>query len=133
MKRILSKHYWADLDIQQLIGQLLRLGVVTASSIVFAGGLIYLYRHGQESVPHYQNFAGEDGGYTTITQIIKGIGLFKGKGIIQFGVLVLIATPILRIFFSLIGFAIEKDKLYVIITSVVFTVIMFSLLGGLKL
>lgn len=34
MKKILSKGYWADQDIEQLIGKLLRYGVVTASTIV---------------------------------------------------------------------------------------------------
>lgn len=133
MKRVLNKEFWADQDIQQLIGQLLRLGVVTASIIVFTGGLVYLYRHGHETIPHYQTFAGESAGYTTIAEIFKGIALFKGRGIIQLGVIVLIATPILRIFFSLIGFVLEKDKLYIIITSIVFLVIMISMVGGLKL
>ena len=133
MKKVLERGYWADRDIQKLIGQLLRWGVVTASIIVFTGGLVYLYRHGQERIPEYQKFAGKSAGYTTVTEIIKGIAKFKGKGIIQMGVIVLIATPILRIFFSLIGFVLEKDKLYIIITSFVFFVIMISLFGGLNL
>lgn len=56
----------------------------------------------------------------------------KAKGIIELGVMVLIATPILRIFFSLIGFILEKDRLYIGITLIVLLVMMFSIFGGLK-
>jgi uncharacterized membrane protein len=44
--------------------------------------------------------------------------------------LLLIATPILRVAFSLVGFAIERDRAYVIITSIVLAVLLYSLISG---
>src|SRR4051812_42126095 len=104
MKKILSKGFWADQDIEILIGQLLRYGVVTASSIVLLGGITFLIQHGGMTMPSYRHFTGEGAGYTTFTGILSGALQLKAKGIIQLGVMVLIATPILRIVFSLIGF-----------------------------
>lgn len=41
---------------------------------------------------------------------------FDGAAIIQLGVIVLIATPVIRVAFSAISFLIERDYLYVFIT-----------------
>lgn len=133
MKKILSKGYWADQDIEQLIGKLLRYGVVTASTIVLIGGIVYLIQLGQAPRPSYHHFVGEAAGYTTFNGIISNALQFNAKGIIQLGVMVLIATPILRIAFSLLGFTIEGDKLYIIITLIVLAVMLFSTIGGLKI
>jgi uncharacterized membrane protein len=132
MKKILSKTLDPDQDIEKLIGYLLRYGVVTASLIVLIGGIIYLFQNQHSPIPHYHVFIGEKAGYTTLPQILGGAEAFKAKGIIQLGVLVLIATPILRIFFSLVGFVFEKDKLYILITLIVLSVMLFSIFGGLK-
>jgi hypothetical protein len=48
------------------------------------------------------------------------------------GVIVPIATPIPRILYSLIGFILEKDRLYIGITMVVLPVMLISIFGGLK-
>nr|NKQ94879.1 DUF1634 domain-containing protein [Escherichia coli] len=57
--------------------------------------------------------------------------ILDGASIIQLAVVLLIATPILRIAFSVLAFAIEKDKLYVIITLIVFSIIIFGMYSGL--
>ena len=130
MKRLFSKHFWADKDIQQLIGKQLRIGVVTSSIIVFIGGMIYLYRHGHET-PDYGTFTGVREGLDNLPGIIRGIMANQGRDIIQLGVVLLIATPIIRIAFSVIAFLIEKDYLYVFITLLVLGVILFSMAGGI--
>lgn len=133
MKKLISKHLFADHDIEQFIGLQLRYGVILSSVIVFIGGLIYLSQSGQLPLPAYHQFIGTKGGYTSIAQIFSGVRGLRAKGIIQFGVVVLIATPILRIAFSLVGFVLEKDKMYILITTVVLTVMMISIFGGLKI
>ncbi|AMR31666.1 hypothetical protein A0256_09645 [Mucilaginibacter sp. PAMC 26640] len=133
MKKLISKHFFADQDIEQFIGLQLRYGVVTASLIVLFGGLIYLAQSGQMPLPAYHHFIGVSGGYTSFGQIITGVKNMQAKGVIELGVVVLIATPILRIFFSLIGFIMEKDKMYIVITTIVLTVMMLSIFGGLKI
>ncbi|EHQ30268.1 DUF1634 domain-containing protein [Mucilaginibacter paludis] len=132
MKTNNSKKHLADHDIEQFIGLQLRWGVLLSSFIVLAGGILYLVQSGSLPLPHYQLFIGEKAGFTTGRQIWAGLMDLKAKGIIELGVMVLIATPILRIFFSLIGFILEKDRLYIGITLIVLLVMMFSIFGGLK-
>ncbi len=132
MKHVFSKHYWGDKDISLLVGQILRTGVVIASSILVLGGILYLIVHGQETVPNYSDFAGEENANTTITGIITGALSRNVPQVIQLGVLLLICTPIVRVIGSLFGFVIEKDKLYIIITLIVLAVIIGSILSGVK-
>jgi len=54
----------------------------------------------------------------------------NGRGIIQFGLLLLIATPVARVAFSIFGFAQERDRMYVVFTVIVFSILLFSLLGS---
>ena len=129
MKQVFSK-YFRDKDIQQLIGRQLRLGVIISSAIVLAGGLIYLRRHGHE-LPAYGAFTGVREGLDNLPGIWNGVLNNRGMNIIQLGVVLLIATPIIRIAFSVIAFLLEKDYLYVVLTLLVLGVILLSMLGGM--
>ncbi|WP_295767732.1 DUF1634 domain-containing protein [uncultured Mucilaginibacter sp.] len=131
MKNIFTA-MWGDKDVELVVGRLLRYGVVTASVVALAGGIMYLLLHGSGPVPQYGNFIGEGAGYTTFNGIFKGALALNATEVIQLGVLILIATPILRVIFSLLAFILEKDKLYIFITLIVLCVIMTSIFGGLK-
>lgn len=120
---------WNDDRLERTIGALLRAGVVLSATLVAAGGIIYLLRHGGEP-PHFQTFAGEPSDLRTITGIVAYAVAIRGRGIIQLGLLVLIATPVLRVAFSAVAFVLERDWLYVAVTSIVLAVLVFSLAGG---
>ena len=97
--------------------------------IVLLGGIYFLTRHGREPANYHvfkaQTFAGH-----YIPEILRGALQFQGRSIIQLGVLCLIATPIVRVIVSLIGFALERDRTYVLITSIVLAVLLYSLISG---
>ncbi|MFL9485230.1 DUF1634 domain-containing protein [Chitinophagaceae bacterium LWZ2-11] len=121
-----------DKDIQTALGTLLRTGVILSSIVVLIGAVIYIYRHGQETA-NFHTFHGDTGLFRTFPDIIKGFFEGKGRAIIQMGILVLIATPIARIIFSIFGFLFEKDYLYVTITLIVLAIILISLFSGAKI
>lgn len=114
-----------DTDLEGVMGNLLRYGVLLSSVIVLAGGTIYLFRHGSEQ-PHYHKFLGEPRTMNEIGQLWQAALHGKGRPIIQLGLFVLIATPIMRIVVSIIGYLLEKDYLYMLITLVVLLVIATS-------
>jgi uncharacterized membrane protein len=130
MRHLFSSKYWADKDVEQLMGTLLRFGVILSGIIVVAGGSIYLVRHGHET-PEYRAFTGPNARWDNLPSIVKGVCGGHGKELIQLGVVMLIATPIARILFSIWAFLVEKDYLYVTLTVIVLGVILFSMLGGL--
>nr|WP_068892461.1 DUF1634 domain-containing protein [Pedobacter panaciterrae] len=121
-----SKNFFADRDIQIILGTLLRVGVIASMAVVFIGGVVYLAFNHSEIV-NYKQFDSVKSGFSTISDIFLGLGELKGSAIIQFGVLLLIFTPIMRVVFSIFSFLIERDYLYVLIGAFVLCVILFSL------
>jgi uncharacterized membrane protein len=120
-----------DKDLQYVIGNVLRWGVWSAMIIAFIGGVLYLTHHGQETV-HYPRFTEHDQGIGTILRnVLGGIGSGEGQSLILLGIILLFATPIMRVIFSLIGFTLERDWLYVVITLIVLAIIYTSVRGGL--
>lgn len=118
-----------DTDIQSLIGKVLRGGMIVSISIVFIGGLFFLYRHGG-TIANYKVFKGIPDFVQHPSTLIDGAIHLKGQAIIQLGIILLIATPILRVICSMFGFVLEKDYLYVGISALVLLIILFSMLGG---
>jgi uncharacterized membrane protein len=120
------KYAWNDQQIDDIIGNLLRLGVLLSSLVVMFGGILYLHRHGLE-LPDYRVFRGEPTDLRTITGIVNSVMELRSKGIIQLGLLLLIATPILRVAFTVLAFVLQRDKTYVVVTLIVLVVLLFSL------
>jgi uncharacterized membrane protein len=125
----MSQKPWTDLRIEIIIGSLLRAGVMLAASVVLIGGVLYLARHGHETV-NYTTFNGEPEALKSIPTVLEGTASLHARAIIQFGLLLLIATPIARVAFAAFAFALEKDYMYVIITLIVLAVLLYSLLGS---
>ena len=120
---------WTDQRMEILIGQLLRAGVLLSAAVVLLGGALYLIRHGR-SPADYHVFRGEPSDFCSVGGIVRMALALRGKGIIQLGLLLLIATPVARVAFSIFGFAKEHDRMYVVITVIVLLVLIYSLMGS---
>ena len=123
-----------DKQLQKIIGLTLRGGVLTAVAVALIGGTMYLYGHSTEPVS-FHIFAGENTPYASPLQIFHqaflspGLGVGRrGLAIIQIGIICLLLTPIIRVALSIIGFAMERDRVYVVITSVVLATLICSML-----
>jgi uncharacterized membrane protein len=117
-----------DKRMDELMGFLLRSGVILAASIVLAGGAVYLARHPYPPI-NYHVFQGEPQSLRTVSGIFSEAKAFHGRGLIQLGLLVLIATPIARVTFSVFAFIYERDWKYVVFTLIVLGLLLYSLLG----
>jgi uncharacterized membrane protein len=114
--------------VELALATLLRVGVLLAAAFVLAGGVAYLFTHGGER-PDYTHFDSETADLRSITGVANAAAHLQPRGLIQFGLLLLIATPIIRVAFSLLAFVRERDRIYVAITSVVLVILLLSLLG----
>jgi len=119
---------WTDQKVEGVIGNLLRTGVILSATVVLIGAAIYLVRHGG-SPADYRVFQGEPSDLRSVSGIIERAIHFSGRGIIQLGLLLLIATPVARVAFAIYGFAAEGDRLYVAFTVLVLAVLLYSLIG----
>ncbi len=61
-------------------------------------------------------------------RIVDGLAALRPQAIAQLGLLVLLATPIVRVLTSLIAFALERDRLYVVLTAIVLAILLASAL-----
>ena len=113
---------------EALLGNLLRAGVLLSALLVLVGGGIYLARHG-DSVPHYQAFRGEPADLCTMAGIVGRSFDLSGRGVIQLGVLLLIATPVARVLAAWAAFLSERDWTYTLVASIVLVVLAYSLMG----
>jgi uncharacterized membrane protein len=119
----------AEKRMDEIMGRLLRTGVILAAVFVLAGGVVYVVRH-PEPVTDYRVFQGEPEELRTVPGIIHEALALRGRGLIQFGLWILIATPIARVAFSVVAFLYQRDRTYVLITMVVLGLLVYSLLGG---
>jgi uncharacterized membrane protein len=120
---------WDDQRVERMLGTLLQTGVIISAIVVFVGGVLYLIRYGK--VPaHYETFDPQRGSLRTVLSTGKDALHGDGRAIIEWGLLLLIATPVARVLFSMIAFALEKDRLYVVLTLIVLVILLYSLLGG---
>lgn len=109
-----------------VLGNLLRIGVIVAAVVVLIGGILYLLRHGGE-IPHYSQFHGQPAGARSLGGIISMLESLQAQAVIRFGFLLLIATPVLRVAFSVVGYIRERDHKYVVITLLVLLILLYSL------
>ncbi len=119
---------WTDQKVEVIIGVMLRVGVLLAAAVVLGGAACYLVRYGHHPTD-YHAFHGEPVGLRGVRQIVQFAFAGRCRGIIQLGLLLLILTPIARVAFSVVAFAIEKDRMYVIMTLIVLGNLIYSLLG----
>jgi uncharacterized membrane protein len=124
-----SRRSFKDKDMQAIIGWILRIGVSASMIIVFIGGVFFVYRHGH-SIPDYRDFKGVPYFIHNTGGILEGVRNLKGQAIIQLGIILLIATPVIRVAFSAVGFIIEKDYLYTAISVIVLLIILASMVSG---
>ncbi len=120
---------WTDRRMDVVIGNLLRYSVLLSALVVLFGGVLYLARHGH-SPTDYRVFRGEPSDLRGVGGILRDAVAFNGRGVIQFGLLLLIATPVARVAFSIFGFAGEHDRMYVVVASIVLLVLAYSLIGS---
>ena len=120
-----------DRSIEEMVSFILRVGVSLAGIVVFTGGIYFLAAHGREAVD-YHRFHGRPATERLVTEIFRGAWSLHARSLMQLGVLFLIATPICRVAFSLIGFALERDGTYVLITSLVLAILLYSLIAGVS-
>jgi uncharacterized membrane protein len=111
------------------MGTLLRIGVLLAVLVALPGGTLYLMRDGRNPTD-YGTFRGEPVDLRSVAGIVADASSLDGRAITQLGILLLIGTPIARVLFSLLAFALQRDVTYVVVTLLVLAVLVYGVVGG---
>jgi uncharacterized membrane protein len=120
---------WSDHAVEQLIGRLLQIGVMIAAVVTIIGGTLLLLQHGG-AVPAFSVFHGEPSRLTSLVGIFRGTMAMQSEAIVQLGLVLLIATPVARVAFTLVAFLLQRDKTYVAVTTLVLVLLLYGLLLG---
>jgi uncharacterized membrane protein len=124
-----SGHSIGDERVEQAMGNLLRAGVLLAAGVVLLGGALYLLRHGGERTD-YRVFHGEPADLRSPVGVILDALDGRARGLIQLGLLLLVATPVARVAFAAYAFARQRDHTYVVLTLIVLAVLLYSLFAA---
>jgi len=127
------------IDIESIISRLLRTGVTTSAAVILLGTALMVATHStgygavesyhlRESL-HYRAHNPADFP-VSVSGVFAGAIALKPFAIIMAGVLILIATPALRVAVCLVDYALERDGDYVLITLYVLIVLILSFLLG---
>ena len=117
-----------DEQMDNVIGLMLRAGVILSTAFVLGGGIWYILQFGEQT-PQYRTFHGEPAAMRSVTGIVRGAVELDPRAWIQLGLLILIATPVGRVLFSIAAFAAQRDRAYVGITLIVAAILFYSLFG----
>ena len=125
----MSRGPWTDAQVEQLLGWVLQIGVILAAAVALLGGVVDLLGHGMHAADH-RAFHGEPLDLRTLRGIVRGALRGEGRDIAQLGVVLLLATPITRVALSTLAFARQRDRTYVLVTSLVLVLLLAGLLTG---
>lgn len=119
---------WPHDRVQRVISTMLRVGVFLSAAVVAIGGLLFLLRQGQQPAD-YRHFTGSPEPLRHVPGVLAAVCRGEAAGIIQLGLLLLIATPVLRVAFTAWLFVRQRDRLYVGVTLLVLAILGLSLLA----
>jgi uncharacterized membrane protein len=122
-----SKPGISDERLVAIIGRLLQAGVLASAAIVAGGGIYFLIQHHADSIT-YAAFHLEDRNLRNVPGIFHAALGLRPEAIIQLGLIVLIGTPIARVLLAAIGFYLERDRLYVVVSLIVLAILSYSIL-----
>ena len=116
-----------------LISTLLRSGVSVSFAIIVLGTLISFFHH-----PEYLSSATDlqrltspgNASLHTLHDVLAGIREFHGQAIVSVGLILLIATPVLRVAVAIFAFLTQKDRTFAVITSIVLLLLLLSFFLG---
>jgi uncharacterized membrane protein len=117
-----------DHSLEQFIGRVLQVGLLVAASTVAVGGILIL-AHDGSGVPDFSRFSEPGSRFRALSPIVMAAAHGDAGAIVMAGILVLIATPILRVAFMLGAFARQRDRLYVALSAIVLCILLIGLIS----
>jgi uncharacterized membrane protein len=114
-------------QMERLIGVTLLVGVLASTFVVLLGGVIYVSRHASMTTD-YRVFRGEPSDLRSLTGIGNDVKALSGRGMIQFGLILLVGLQVVRVALTGVLFLIGRDRVFVAITTIVLALLAYGLI-----
>jgi len=119
--------------VELLISWLLLGGVVISMTMVLIGLLLMFLHHPDyfKSPADLRRLTAPGAAFPdTMARVARGVFAGQGQAVATLGLLLLIATPILRVAVSMFAFALQRDRTYTAISAVVLMMLLISFFLG---
>ncbi len=119
--------------VELIISTLLRTGVIVSFVIIVVGTILSFVHHpGFLSTEGQLQLLAQPGAVFphTIKDVFDGVLALHGQAIVALGLLLLIATPVVRVAVSIFAFVYQGDRVFVAITTVVLCFLLLSFVLG---
>ena len=120
---------WSDHRVEQIVGRLLQIGVLVAAAVVVVGGIALLASSGHTTA-NFSQFRPEASALDSVGGVIRGALALDARAVVQLGLVLLIATPVARVALTLVAFVLQRDRMYVAITTLVLALLLYGLVWG---
>jgi len=114
--------------LEKVLSGVLTAGVIAAAITAIIGGALFLSQRGGETT-QISPFVGQPSWLTSPLAIVPAALHADALAVMQLSVLILIATPVVRVACSLVLFVMKRDGLYVAVTLVVLALLAVGLFG----
>ncbi len=115
----------SDQKLERAMGLMLQIGVTIAALVVLLGGVLRLVQ-APKLMSDYKHFHGAPPALEHPDSTLVAAFHGNGSAVIEAGILILIATPICRVLFGVVGFALMRDRLYTYVSAFVLAILLFS-------
>ena len=120
---------WTDHEVEQIIGRLLQIGVLVAAAVVVAGGLALLAHYGGQPAD-FHVFRGPAAELRSVGGVVRAALALDSRAVVQLGLVLLLATPVARVALTLVAFVLQRDRMYVALTTIVLALLLYGLIWG---
>ncbi len=118
-----------DERLERVLQALVRWGTILAAGLIILGGARYLVANGGDT-PQYADFVAEPEELRSLGGVLSGAASFEARGLIQLGLLLLVATPLARVAAALVLYVRQRNRLYIVVSSLVLGTLLYSLLAS---
>jgi uncharacterized membrane protein len=122
-----ARHPDPRTQMEKLIGVTLLVGVLVSTFVVLLGGVIYVSRHASMTTD-YRVFRGEPSDLRSLTGIGKDVKALSGRGMSQFGLILLVGLQVVRVVLTGVLFLVGRDRVFVAITTIVLALLAYGLI-----
>jgi uncharacterized membrane protein len=115
----------SDRQVEVPVANMLAAGVSLSAAVILCGGVLYLLRNSSAHVD-YSHFHAAGPALTNVAGVIDGVMALHPESVMQLGLFLLIVTPLVRVAFCIVGFLRQRDFLYVVISTAVMAILIYS-------
>lgn len=117
-------------DLEASLANLLTAGTAIAAVVLLVGLVMYLLRE-YETLLDFRDFVARR--QSGVFGVFRDAAQMDGASVMQLGVVLLILTPVTRVLFTLFAFLYKRDWMYVVVTVIVLSVLLYGLFGNAEL